>query len=395
MASGRLGCAGSIEVFVTEKCLEDPKQGKRVCTLTNIGSLTWNRVLDLISEAEVTVPIGVGTGGGANPCCGCMALVEPWCHELNIARDGVPVWRGPITEVDYGYNSVVIRARDALAWLEKRVPIGVLANAATPFELTDLGLDVLEGAFAEEDPCVLKYVYQADLNNRPTYIGPVSVSADNFGSFDQTYFDWLTGLSEIGLDFTVVGGRVILNVNSQDLPIAGVITDEHILGEIRVRKDGLLAVNRVYSRYTGDDDPEQCAANAAAGKIPAEFTVPCPAIVDGPKYCYGPLEQTLSDASGGDFANNVDTAIQFGQIYVNGTSVAPRTIEIPGGSQLSPDTPFDINELIPGMRVRAVLNNLCFVVNDVFKLTEVTYSIDADGNEAIGVTLGPLNDTLV
>lgn len=401
MAAGRLGCSGDIEVFITEKCndgstsTDGKPHGKRVCTLTNVATVHWNRILDEISTAQIEIPVGVGTGGGSNPCCGCMALIEPWCHELNIARDGIPVWQGPVTRVTYGFNSVRVEARDFFGWLEKRIPIITLGTTGRPedlFELTDLAVQVLNAAFSEDDPCVLKNIYQADLNNRPTYIGPIAVPVDNFPTFTGSYFDWMTTLSNLGLDFTIVGRRIVLGVDAADLPIAGVITDEHILGEISYTKDGDLMVNRIYSRYTGDDDAAQCEANAAAGKTPFN-SVPCPALIDGPMYCYGPIEKVIEDASGGDLGLGIDAAIQIAQKYLNEGSIAPRTVEVPSGSKLSPDTPFDINELIPGMRVRVAISGLCIEVNSVFKLHEIIYNVDSSGNEEVGITLGPVDLT--
>ena len=44
-------------------------------------ALQWDRRLDDVSEAVVTIPPGAG-------CCGKLAEVFPWRHELAISRDG-------------------------------------------------------------------------------------------------------------------------------------------------------------------------------------------------------------------------------------------------------------------------------------------------------------------
>lgn len=387
MAAGRLGCASETTAFVTFQC-----GTPRVCTLTNAASITWNRVLDDISEAEVVVPIGNGIGG-VNPCCECLGDIEPWCHELHIVRDGVEVWTGPIHSVEYGYTTVTIRAKDVLSWLAVRIPIGVFGNANNLQEITDLAKQILDLAFAEHDPCVTPYIYQTDLtpkNTRPTYLGPLAVSTQDFTAFDNYYIDWLHKLSDIGLDFTALGRRIILGVDAADLPIAGQLTDEHILGEISITKNGDLMANRVYVRYEKDDDAATCTANALAGNaVPA--TVPCPVLVEGPQYCYGPIDTVLPNQT----ATTVKIAKQIGQVYVNTTSIAPRTVNFPQGSKLSPDAPFDINELIPGQKIRLAITGLCLETFSEFKLTGIGFSLQSGGDEEITITAEPTHSARV
>lgn len=383
MASGRLGCAENTTAFVTFKC-----GAPRTCTLTNAANITWNRALDKISEAQIVIPIAIGAGR-VNPCCDCLADMEPWCCELHIERDGVLVWSGPIVEIDYGYTQVTVHAQDYIGWLAQRVPLFPLVTATSPaMEITDFAVSVLDGAFAEDDPCVLRNIYQTDIVNkgRPTYLGPIQLDPSQFPAYEGTYFEWLQHLSDLGLDFVAIGRRIILSVDAVNLPIVGTLTDEDILGEISVKKDGFLMVNRAYVRYKDDDTQAQCIANAKAGKVVAA-TVPCPAIVDGPKYCYGPIEKIYRDSA----AFNINTAKQIGQLYVNAGSIAPRTIEFPSGSKLSPNAPFDINQLIPGSRIKVAFSGLCLEVFRDFKLLEVGFNLQEGGDEEITVSLGPLN----
>lgn len=425
---GRLGCLDSIEAIVTGQCATN-----RICALTNITSVSWNRILDEISEAVVEIPIA--TGIGQNPCCECLGDIEPWCHELAILRNGEIVWQGPIIKITYGFEKVVIEARDVLAWLTVRIPQGVLDNSltttsvaaasngvdittfkgastdvlfvgdtskfatpgldttgkilpitftvnlngtATPAdnraftyqgisgnsltgvkltagtgtlqvgdqitapsngtEITDLAVDLFEGAFSEHDPCVLDFIMQTDVDCRPTLFANTVVSPETgFPAFEGSYFEWLEALSGIGLDYTVIGRRVLLGVGVGDfcgLPKLGTLTEDHIMGEIQVAKDGFNMGNRFFVRYQDDDDAAQCAANNP--EIPAP---PCPALSESDdidSVCYGPIERLNSE--GVPF--NYTTAKQAADGYVNAGRYAPRTVDMEQGTALSPDTPW-------------------------------------------------------
>jgi hypothetical protein len=114
-SNGRLGC-GVPTVFITSRC-----SGQMTCQidLANVTKLTWTRVLDDVSEAEVEIGL---TGDSAQTCCQCLAIVEPFCHELHIWRDGDEVWVGPIEAIRYERDRVTIKARDSLAWMDVRIP---------------------------------------------------------------------------------------------------------------------------------------------------------------------------------------------------------------------------------------------------------------------------------
>lgn len=384
MAS-RLGCVTDIQCFVTGKC-----GGPTVCALTNISTVEWNRILDGISTAKVEVPVAIGAGGG-NPCCRCLADVEPWCHELHIWRNGEEVWCGPILNVVYGFEKVVINAMDVLGWLTVRVSEGLISygipNAqgviTTPAaEVTDIAMNILTVAFADEDPCVLEWVYQTDLplngGTRPTKQGPVPA---RFEAFSETAFSQLDTLSDLGLDYTTLGRRIILSVSGEnEQRVARTLTDQNILGEIEVTKDGLLAANRVFARYEGDDTAATCTANNSD-------VVPCPAIAESEQFCYGPIEILRDDAA----SLNFSAASQIAQKYADAGSPIPRTISFPGGSRLHPDTPFGINEIIPGNIMRVVLTNLCFPVANDFKIQQLTYQLNTEGEESVSLDLGNFN----
>lgn len=478
MAKGRLGCLDTIEAIITDQC-----GGPRICALTNLASVSFNRVLDDISEAVVVVPLGSGVSN-TKPCCDCLDQIEPWCHELHIIRNGEEVWTGPVNKVTYGFTQVTIQALDVLSWLLVRVPQGVINNSvattslqsgtvdistlkgnetlaigdASNFflasstqsgtvtisttsgtppvtttvatltytgisgntltgvnsngstgtistgmtvtglsngdEITDLGLQILNTAFDEHDPCVLDYVLQTDLDYRPTIYANTVVSSENFPAFEGTVYDWLTNLSELGLDFTVIGRRILLGVTQFNLPRLGTLVDEHILGEIEVAKDGNNMGNRVFVRYEQDTDAAQCLAQNP--DIPAP---PCPSISEAGSVvgtedndinsiCYGPIERVFTDA----LSFNYTTAKQTGDSYVVNGQIAPRILTFPSGTKLSPDTPWTLNEMIPGTKVAVDIRNLCLDLHQDMRILEINYSLQVGGDEEISMSLNIFNE---
>jgi len=411
----RLGCLSDIQVFVTDKC-----SAPRLCALTNITRVEWNRKLDDISEATVEVALN-------DPeCCECMSNIEPWCHMLHIIRNGEIVWQGVIIRITYGFTKVTIQAQDILAFLKVTVPQTVIDNRKSPGnEITDLAKTVLQTGFAERqdargDDCFLSHVVQTDLlevngkNQRPTtfaatYISPLVGFAANTG----TVFDWLTILAENGLDYTVIGLTIVLSVQDANLQPIGVLTDDMILGEVEVSKDGTQMVNRAYVRYPGDDSAlatttsdgivhpgckAQCEAAHVSGTVCAAcgdngnvqpcYLVPCPALSEASnKYCYGPIERLFNTNDVGDYA----TAKQTADAYVKAGSIAPRTLEFPGGTKLSPDTPWDINDMVPGQLINVALTQLCLDSFQSFKLLEVDYTLQSGEDEIVSISLGAFN----
>lgn len=354
---GRLGCAVN-EAYITNKCGTG-----RLCDLTDATSIFWERKLDDISTAEVIVAV---SGSVDDPCCLCLADVEPYCHELHITRDGEIVWMGPITSIRYSFDKVLIRADDVLGWLRVAVLEGDIdyttATGIGPADLTTIAQDIIETALADHpvEPCVLDFII-------PILSG--TVGERKFVRFTDTAFDHLEALSNTGLDYTVVGRSIILG--GDDLPTSaiGILTDDYIMGgAVEITKDGELMGNRFYVHFTGD-----------AGS---------PAAAEGDQECYGPIERLRPDTDG---LVDLASATQVAQAYLDAGRIAPRLIEFPPNTRLAPDTPWEISDMIPGQRIDVSLDRFCFPARQSFKLLEVSVKQEDGGDEEIGITLSPVN----
>ena len=146
------------------------------------------------------------------------------------------------------------------------------------------------------------------------------------------------------------------------------LTDEHIVGNITVTKDGDLQGNRFYVHWDGDlGIPEVSTA--------AEM------------YCSGPVERLRE----GEGLVTEQDAQDAADEYVSAQTIAPRIMEIPPGSRLSPETPVRIEELIPGATFDVSLTKLCVDLVRSFRLTSVEVEYSPDNGEEIKIDLEPLN----
>lgn len=109
-----LGCATSYSAWITDVTYST--------TLDRFQwtALSWERVLDDVSKAQVTIP---DEYGGTRCLTRLAGQVEPWRHGLLIERNDQSVWRGPITLVRREDKAVVIQATDILGRMQKRFSI--------------------------------------------------------------------------------------------------------------------------------------------------------------------------------------------------------------------------------------------------------------------------------
>lgn len=351
---GRLGC-GEPSFFITSRC-----SGTVTCVLDGlVTSATWGRKLDDVSTAMVTVDL---SGDAASVCCACLSETEPWCHELHIWRDGDEVWCGPVQEIEYSYNKVVIKASDSLSWLGVRIPI-VHIRPLVAEDLTTTAVGMITAALNEESA-----IYSCEVDN--IFSQPTGVVMQVFyEAYKDSYLQNLRNIAALGLNFTTLGRTIVLVGSTAPLTPLVLLNDEHIIGDIQVTKDGTLQGNRYFVHFDGD------------------FGVPASGEAVN-KYCYNAIERIL-DGLG------VVTGVQAGATadsYVAASAIAPRMLIIPPGSRLSPDTPWTINQMVPGARVDVAVTRLCLDLTQSFILTEVEVSYnDADG-ESVGITLTPLNN---
>lgn len=356
---GRLGC-GTPSFFLTQRC---GSSGVTCVLDAELVNAKWDRRLDDVSEADLVMRF---SGDNTYTCCECLAEAEPWCHELHIWRDGEEVWVGPVQTIEYEYDTVTLKAKDSLAWMGVRVPPVDINFVGTGTDLTDVAIFLIDTAFSEDGPentCEVDNIFSQ----------PTGFTFDVFQEkFSQTALETLRDLGDIGLDFTTLGRTIVLVGDTTPLTPLVLLNDEHIMGGLKITKDGTIQGNRYYIHFDGD------------GGVPASGQAT-------DFYCYGAIERLRSE----DILSNGTDAADVADIYVQSSAIAPRTLELTPGSKLSPDTPWTINEMVPGARVDVAVTKFCLNLTQSFRLTnvEVTYT-PADG-ESVGITVIPINSTSV
>lgn len=391
---GTLGCVESYDLVITGRC-----GTPRLCDLAEFATeVKWQRTLDNISQAVVTI---AKTGDIYSPCCSCIGDIEPWCHELQVIRNGELVWVGPIYEVDETIETVTITARDVLSWLDVRFfPNGGSTGnsfdfSADPQPTTEIAREIIVFATAGKyDPVTYPNISLIDCDpciseNLIIYPATTTYGAV-FKSLDGTAFNMLQTLNKYKLDFTTFGRSIILgNVGEYQTNPVVVLTSEMILGDISFKKDGSLFGDRYYMRFVNDDQNTTCSM-----LVPPVLTVPCPAIVDAPNfYCHGLVERQIQDSIGN--TSNI-VAQDLGETYLQlaGTR-APRTIDFKSGATLSPDTPLGINQIIPGSLIKTSFTNFCIDQGvQQFRLTDLNVTMNFSQGETVQISMSPVNSVI-
>lgn len=165
-------------------------------------------------------------------CCDCLQDVREWGHELAFWREGATraSWTGPITYIRTAGGAVEIFAKDRSYWLRRRLAnrnILLNADAALAFvELFD------EANALDPIGLVLPTIDASGINVTRTIL-----------KHESLWQHW-NYLSELAMDWTVIGNRII--VGSPEIPLLPIsLTADHFDGLVAVERDGELTANYI------------------------------------------------------------------------------------------------------------------------------------------------------
>lgn len=318
------------------------RDGAVVANVSVLLEVEWDRVLDDISTAKITVqPDG--------DCCGQLAQVRSWRHKLAIYRDGYPCWEGPILTPEWNADGTVeIQAADILAWLDRRVPHQSIRF--TGRELTTIGQWLIEDGFRPDDP-----------GHTVEVIGPTRIRGDREYTKDvgQTG-DHLRDLAETGLDFTAVGSRILL-LPEQHCARIGSLTDADFPDGLVIVEDGLaLSTRWVVEGAEG-------ILGEAGGVDPY----------------YGLLERYVEETS----ILDTPSALMAARSKLRASSPAPVFIDSQE-TTLSPDAAVDVPTLVPGWCLDVTTTATCRKISQSLKIIGLKVTEDESG-EQVKVQLTP------
>lgn len=347
-----LGCpASDYTAQVVERCraADESGSGVPVATLTEFDNLEWGRVLDDVSKATIRLPAS---------CCGQLADVAEWRHELVVYRRGAPMWQGPITFIDPRSDHALLIAWDLWGWLARRVihenlrfQDGFLGRMPPTEIAKELAADGFRGPLGfEDDPCGSQSTQvfvpnDYDIGRRYRANSQYSLSA-------------IRQLAEKHIDFTSVGRQLVIVAKGASLGRTALLTDEHFGGPVSTPSNGTGTATRVYFRGDG--------VHAEAGGVHDFF---------------GLLEVIVEDTAVDTKRDAIDTAMDL----VGALRPPLQYVEIPQGSALSPEAPLTIDELVPGVTVPVVVESTCRTVAADMQLSKVDVTVTPSAGEAIKV----------
>lgn len=250
----RLGCAEEYLVFVTDRTLKN-----RLVEL-KWSDITWNRVLDDVSQAVLTVPDSYG----GLTCCNDIGGLRTWRNGIRIERDSELVWCGPITYiersagVDIDGRGFRITAEDKMAWMKRRV-------LSAPLDYT-AGVDP-GTAFRQliEDGTSIDNAFNLVC---PTFTTGYTVFRDYLVANFEYIGDLLQELADVAVDYTVIGDTLYASRDISTLFQGfGLVTAEWF-GELPgYQIDGYEQANAVYTPLP-DSGEEGFRIWGAASNVP-------------------------------------------------------------------------------------------------------------------------------
>lgn len=299
------------------------------------GSLNWTRELREVSKCDIDLPVVRADDR--------LPDIVPWLHEVSVfdTYDRL-LWKGPIQKVSANRNSMAINAKDAAAYMTRtRTPITKRWDAIDP--------SIPAGELW--DSLISQHGLRASPDIKPD---PNLDRFDVAVKADQEMMDKpISDLVMHGLRWTVVAGVPILGPATLD-PLA-TLGEADFLGDgIELVRDGSQSFNDVLLR--GPDNLTR--AHVAM---------------------HGLNLQTIVNVDSMFGVSNVDSATY---TYLRYVSAIRDAITLSSDTQLHPDAPVSIDELIPS----ALFVIDVYGVRSQMELERVSVQVDT-GGAAVQVAL--------
>jgi len=320
----------------------------RLCAIENETSLNYTRVRNDFSAAELVVSL---LGEDDEFCDECVGAVRTWCHELHILRGDSEVWSGPVTYVSSGRDDVQILARDNMAWLD-RTPIKVELDV-DEMDLVDIAAKVITDNITPDTGagCLV-------IEKRATGVVPEDGYYRDVG--EGYVGDVLRDLVNLGLNFTVLGRKLIL-FGVKPLADVGSLTEDDLLGDIRVVEDGATAVTEAV--VVGNGAEGYASVNGVCGEVGL--------IVSN------------------DTIETDEDAEALAKWYVASGYPTPLQIVMPPDTTLSPEANLRMSDLVPGVSVQVSIDWSCRPAFAEMVLTGMKVDVATTG-ETVSVSLETL-----
>lgn len=341
--------------------------------ITPLVTINWNRTRDEMANCTFT------TNGFGADCGRLLSTVHTWIHEIVVFRDGVRVWEGPITNIKDSVAGFTIEAKDVMGYPYRRIMRqgyndsfhivqGVEEGLLTVVERATL---ILADALARNDPNVLPHLTPLNFPDdaRESRVVP------DYGKTAYEEIDDMAANS--GLDYSVIGRRIILNDTHRAIGRLPELRVEHFSEPPVISEYGMLLAD--YYAVTNN-----------AGLWGA---------VEHDGSPYGGVELLVSSFSevGAGEGETLTAAkaeavrkvlVEQARRGISSRYPAPYIVRVPDNTQLLPETPVAINQLVPGVWIPLRAKGTVVEISQWQKLDAVSVTETA-GSEEVRVTMSP------
>lgn len=333
---------------------------RQVAALDGLEMVRWNRVRDDISSAVVWLQ------PKTQACVDALRDVRSGRHELVVFREGARVWEGPITRIAARADFLEIEARDVMLYVHRTLMHSAYSSAYPNVEtVTGRMQRIMEAELVRKESLtppvhILEYLdirtgAETARTTRTTKAYQMSVWSD---------IDEMAARS--GLDYTVVGRRIVANDVHDVIGRTAAMTSDDFLSDPVVTEYGMELATL-------------SAVTDGAGNWGA---------VGGVDDYYGEWELLATAYEEDVSSTNADpptTAELRGQARRNASSryPAPLIVRIPDGSLLNPrSTALTPGNAVPGIRVPLRASLLGRQIEQEQKLDYFQVQEDSAGEQA-------------
>lgn len=351
-----LGC-GTHTAFIMER------GGVEVVgELEKITKVEWDRRRDDISIANVFVSFD-----GA--CPNWMGNVESGGHnELHIYRNGVPVWQGPLTRIEYRQDAVEFYASDIL-WIAKNSALTKGYSHKWP-NIAAVGW-VMNQLLRERT-----FMKHGDpwngVDGIRWLVGPDEPKTSRVTAAwsTTTWEDFDRFAEDSGMDYTVVGRDILFWDTHYKWATLPDLVEAYLTQTLAVVEYG----NEFATRIVVTNGKGQAGlATAPAWGIKK----------------YGYIDHVVNswNEAAGEKATPEELAAwtEQARALLRASFPAPVRVRVSEGTGLRPDAPYDINDLVAGKWLTVVCTSVARAVTQLHKLDRV-HVIETSGTETVSIS---------
>lgn len=355
----------------------------RLLELKDMSEVKWNRVTDSRSQASVSI-----TGAACRRQARALGNLEPRRHELVIHRGEDRVWEGPIRFIKQGRNSVNLQAYDVLDYvaarpmtkwwpgpefggatnMTERVQQILAYEMATNY--TAPGTSDVIPAWENVSPKInlLEYL---DIRASTT----LKTSADVL-PFEMTVMEHLQNLAKGGLNFTMVGRRLVVWDSASSLGRTRTLTEADLQGDPTIFADGdkLTTVQHVITTPE-ENTPESSTENVGSYVRDMSY--------------YGPWASIHTRSEEIGESANVQVALSTQARSLSAGKVpVPVELQVGSTSSLRLDGSLGINDLVAGIDVPVIARLMGREMRQTQQLVSLEVSETGSG-ESIQANIAP------